>query len=969
MKAKRIIAALLAALTLIFPASGANTSHRTRSTELAPGVSLTEGVFQMEDRQEEHYITYSPGGAVTPLVFCGSQLTDKLAFPEASALVEGRGRRVVAGVNGDYYVMATNVPLGLVIEDGKLLSSDDGNCALGFMEDGSAFFGKPALRMSLGIGGERYRLGGLNKSIKSGDFYLYTEDFGARTGSSVKTRNIVLTVAEGQRLEVGCCLELTVESNYRSGGAVEIPENRLVLCLTESSDAWRHSGADALQPGTTLTLEISVEDLRWEQASQAMGSLYKLMSDGEIAANLDRIDRNRAPRTAVGIRKDGTVIFYTVDGRQSGYSSGLTLAETAQRLKELGCVEAGAMDGGGSTFLRAQYPGEEDCGLLSRPSLGQEREVSTFLLLTAPGKKAGNAALLSLHTEAMAVLSGSRVQIFAGACDEAGAPVTLKNIRYSVNAGSINESGVFTAPEKGGEVTIRAEVGGLEASLPLQVVESPDTLRILNQQSGHEISTLQLSPGQKVDLSSSATWQLLDVWGEDEAYSWSSSGNAGSVDESGLFTASGSGGLGTVTLQAGEQSFTVDVVVKSPIMCVNDFDNAETGAGEGIVWTAETSMDYVRYGSGSLKLSYDLSAGSAYYPMDLQWASVSDYATFWVYGDGSGTKLYSVHDGVWNLVDTLDFKGWKQLSLFTREYGGIEGLQLEGSAAGTIWLDQLLLTDYADPDLEPPVVRLHTEGALISGSLSDLVDGGLKPENITLLVDGEELPFSYDPVTGSLQALAEESPKLRRATLRASDLSGNRICVSAALEGESSGVFADLDGHWSEPYANYLYGLDVISGKPGPEDTLYFDPDSPISRAEFAVMLCRWLKVDTESYQEITVEFTDEWDIPAWAAPAARAAATLGLIKGEGSAEGVAFKPASTLTRAQAATILGRTQEGGQMCADLAFTDARDIPAWAGRYVAELVFRGVLSGYEDGYFLPNGTLTRAQAAKILCEMT
>ena len=320
-------------------------------------------------------------------------------------------------------------------------------------------------------------------------------------------------------------------------------------------------------------------------------------------------------------------------------------------------------------------------------------------------------------------------------------------------------------------------------------------------------------------------------------------------------------------------------------------------------------------------------------------------------------------------MDTLDFRGWKQLTLFTREYGGIQGLQLEGSASGSIWLDQLLLTDYADPDLEPPVVQLQTEGGLITGTVTDALDGGLNPENITLLLDGEELPFTYDPVTGSLQALAEDSPSQRRATLWAADLSGNRICVSAWLDGGNSDIFADMDGHWAEQYAAYLGGLGVITGKPGPEESLYFDPDSPITRAEFAVMLCRWLKIDTEAYPEITVEFTDEWDIPAWAASSARAAATLGLIKGEGTDEGVAFRPAATLTRAQAATILGRTQAGGLIAADLAFSDAREIPAWARQYVAQLVFQGVISGYGDGSFAPNGTLTRAQAAKILCEMT
>ena len=174
-----------------------------------------------------------------------------------------------------------------------------------------------------------------------------------------------------QDLRVGGSVVLRVESNFWSDGGIPIPEDRWILCVTEDSDEWRLNAMDSLEEGDTFSLEITAEDLRWSMCTYAGGSLYRLIADGEIVPDLDKADSSRAPRTAVGVREDGTVILYTVDGRQSDHSVGLTLDEAARRLSELGCVNAGAMDGGGSTTLYAQSSGTEDAALRNHPSDGK----------------------------------------------------------------------------------------------------------------------------------------------------------------------------------------------------------------------------------------------------------------------------------------------------------------------------------------------------------------------------------------------------------------------------------------------------------------------------------------------------------------------------------------------------------------------------------------------------------------------
>jgi hypothetical protein len=79
----------------------------------------------------------------------------------------------------------------------------------------------------------------------------------------------------------------------------------------------------------------------------------------------------RQPRTLAGLRADGTVLLVTVDGRQPGWSVGMTLPEAARLMLSLGARDALNLDGGGSSTMTVR--GE----VVNRPSdRGGERPVS-----------------------------------------------------------------------------------------------------------------------------------------------------------------------------------------------------------------------------------------------------------------------------------------------------------------------------------------------------------------------------------------------------------------------------------------------------------------------------------------------------------------------------------------------------------------------------------------------------------------
>lgn len=84
------------------------------------------------------------------------------------------------------------------------------------------------------------------------------------------------------------------------------------------------------------------------------------------------IAKGHAPRTAVGLKKDGTVLILVVDGR-SHSSNGLTLQELARYFLRLGACDAVNFDGGGSSVMAIN--GE----VVNKPSDGRERPVSMAL--------------------------------------------------------------------------------------------------------------------------------------------------------------------------------------------------------------------------------------------------------------------------------------------------------------------------------------------------------------------------------------------------------------------------------------------------------------------------------------------------------------------------------------------------------------------------------------------------------------
>jgi PKD repeat protein len=143
-----------------------------------------------------------------------------------------------------------------------------------------------------------------------------------------------------------------------------------------------------------------------------------------------------------------------------------------------------------------------------------------------------------------------------------------------------------------------------------------------------------------------------------------------------------------------------------------------------------------------------------------------------------------------------------------------------------------------------------------------------------------------------------------------------------------------------------------------------FEPKREVTRAEFIVMLMHALGAGGPQGDALQLpEFSDRNLIGLWAEQAVAQAAQAGLISGYGDGS---FRPQATISRAEMAVIIAKAR-GTADTEDGAptFTDSSAIPEWARQASAALAQQGILKGRAGGEFDPQASLTRAEAAMVI----
>lgn len=176
---------------------------------------------------------------------------------------------------------------------------------------------------------------------------------------------------------------------------------------------------------------------------------------------------------------------------------------------------------------------------------------------------------------------------------------------------------------------------------------------------------------------------------------------------------------------------------------------------------------------------------------------------------------------------------------------------------------------------------------------------------------------------------------------------------TAAPAGISPG-FKDISGHWAEKQINELIAAEVIKGY---QDGT-FKPDNKISRAEFATILVKAFKLAPENGKV----FSD--CASHWAKDSISTAAANGIISGYNDSK---FGPDDMITREQMAVMIVRAKKLTLEKGEKQFADADKFSPYAEQAIATAAKNGLISGYPDNTFRPQGETTRAEAAVLVAK--
>ena len=232
----------------------------------------------------------------------------------------------------------------------------------------------------------------------------------------------------------------------------------------------------------------------------------------------------------------------------------------------------------------------------------------------------------------------------------------------------------------------------------------------------------------------------------------------------------------------------------------------------------------------------------------------------------------------------------------------------------------------------------------------NLAEGKLVIQNVT----GGILALTKLKVTGAGTTTNDVSVETTPEAIR---------YAMALMRGIDVPQFTDVaEDAW---YHDYVYDL-VYRGVVNGMTATTYEPEGKLTRAQFVKLLaCSLADAETLKTYEGQHPFKDSEG--HWAEAYIAWAKDKGIVEGVSATE---FDPEAPITREQMATIFGRyaLKQGIELPksenAAGSFPDADKISDYAREFVELMRIAGILNGYEDGTFRPQGNATRAEAAKL-----
>lgn len=375
---KFAILVLVIILVLFARSSFALRKLKDLSRGLPVGIKIYK--YQSDDRRAILYVAemdrrYFPAIQFRTSVARG-QVLGRTTVKSMVQSATKNGKNVIVAVNASFGTLGGSyegVIHNLHVQNRMVISPPNRYACFGITESGEFLMENVKLNISVELAGKKFQVSGLNEERKSyRSVVLYTSRFGRSTRTG-----------DGYEIAVSAPVPLTPKykntftvREVRDSGDTPIPKDGFVLSARRGSEAARLFSQLKVDDQGELSSSFLPE--RWNNVIQAIGGNSRIVKRGKLCREGHQGNNSRKddPRTALGYN-DEKLFLMVVDGRQGGYSHGMTYDDVARAMMEIGAIEAVNLDGGSSSTFMVQDQ------VVNRPSGGKERQVLNAVFITS----------------------------------------------------------------------------------------------------------------------------------------------------------------------------------------------------------------------------------------------------------------------------------------------------------------------------------------------------------------------------------------------------------------------------------------------------------------------------------------------------------------------------------------------------------------------------------------------------------
>ena len=271
-----------------------------------------------------------------------------------------RRHNAFAAINGGFFEMVGTFrgeSVGALKINGEWVSEpEQGRAVIGFRTvDGKieTYIDRIALRQALVLpSGETLAIDGMNRERGRNELVIYRPHFHV----------VTLTMSDGAEVVVR---NGKVTNIHNGQGSLRIPADGFVLSVSgrKRGELLSHIAVgDAVQIRETIIPERVGDSNLWSSFVHIIGGGPLLLRDktASSTAAYKREGFDQAfhsfwhPRTAIGKKADGTLLFVTITAAEAGVRRGVMLPRLAELFLEWGVTDALNLDGGNSSMLVIQ---------------------------------------------------------------------------------------------------------------------------------------------------------------------------------------------------------------------------------------------------------------------------------------------------------------------------------------------------------------------------------------------------------------------------------------------------------------------------------------------------------------------------------------------------------------------------------------------------------------------------------------